>query len=66
MDSMVNHYTAGKRLRSTDAYTPGGVAGFRVPMGQVRMELQVSRRRRGKPPPREVKLGRRTGDGPRS
>lgn len=29
MDSMVNHYTAGKRLRSTDAYTPGGQAGFR-------------------------------------
>jgi uncharacterized radical SAM protein YgiQ len=29
MDSMVNHYTAGKRLRSDDAYTPGGVAGFR-------------------------------------
>ena len=29
MDSMVNHYTAGKRLRSTDAYTPGGVSGFR-------------------------------------
>lgn len=29
MDSMVNHYTAGKRLRSTDAYTPGGEAGFR-------------------------------------
>ncbi len=29
MDSMVNHYTANKRLRSTDAYTPGGVAGFR-------------------------------------
>ena len=29
MDSMVNHYTAGKRLRSTDAYTPGGAAGFR-------------------------------------
>jgi uncharacterized radical SAM protein YgiQ len=29
MDSMVNHYTAGKRLRSTDAYTPGNVAGFR-------------------------------------
>ena len=24
MDSMVNHYTANKRLRSTDAYTPGG------------------------------------------
>jgi len=29
MDSMVNHYTANKRLRSTDAYTPGGEAGFR-------------------------------------
>ncbi len=29
MDSMVNHYTAAKRLRSDDAYTPGGKAGFR-------------------------------------
>ena len=29
MDSMVNHYTAGKRLRSTDAYTAGNIAGFR-------------------------------------
>jgi uncharacterized radical SAM protein YgiQ len=29
MDSMVNHYTAGKRKRNTDAYTPGGSAGFR-------------------------------------
>ena len=29
MDSMVNHYTAFKRLRSNDAYTPGGGAGFR-------------------------------------
>ncbi len=29
MDSMVNHYTANKRLRSTDAYTPGGSAGHR-------------------------------------
>lgn len=29
MDSMVNHYTAFKRLRSDDAYTPGGQAGFR-------------------------------------
>ena len=29
MDSMVNHYTANKRLRSNDAYTPGGEAGFR-------------------------------------
>lgn len=29
MDSMVNHYTANKRLRSDDAFTPGGNAGFR-------------------------------------
>ncbi len=29
MDPMVNHYTAGKRRRSNDAYTPGGEAGFR-------------------------------------
>ena len=29
MDSMVNHYTAARRKRSTDAYTPGGEAGFR-------------------------------------
>ena len=29
MDSMVNHYTAARRLRSDDAYTPGGVSGFR-------------------------------------
>ena len=29
MDSMVNHYTANKRLRSTDAYTPGVKGGFR-------------------------------------
>ena len=29
MDSMVNHYTANKRLRSDDSYTPGGRAGYR-------------------------------------
>jgi uncharacterized radical SAM protein YgiQ len=29
MDSMVNHYTANKRRRSNDAYTPGNVSGFR-------------------------------------
>ena len=29
MDSMVNHYTAARRRRSTDAYTPGGTSGFR-------------------------------------
>ena len=29
MDSMVNHYTANRRLRHTDAYTPGGKHGMR-------------------------------------
>jgi uncharacterized radical SAM protein YgiQ len=29
LDSVVSHYTANKRLRSDDAYTPGGKAGFR-------------------------------------
>jgi len=29
MDSMINHYTAGKRMRSNDAYTPGGEKGYR-------------------------------------
>lgn len=29
MDSMVNHYTANKRKRSNDAYTPGGKQGQR-------------------------------------
>ncbi|NNE15898.1 MAG: YgiQ family radical SAM protein [Saprospiraceae bacterium] len=35
MDSMVNHYTASKRRRSTDAYTPGGKAGFRPDYASV-------------------------------
>ena len=29
MDSMVNHYTANKRLRSDDAYTPDRLSGMR-------------------------------------
>jgi uncharacterized radical SAM protein YgiQ len=29
MDSMVNRYTADKRVRNDDAYTPGGLAGGR-------------------------------------
>ncbi len=29
MDSMVNRYTADRRIRSDDAYTPGGTAGRR-------------------------------------
>ncbi|MCL2075628.1 MAG: YgiQ family radical SAM protein [Betaproteobacteria bacterium] len=29
MDSMVNHYTSERKIRSDDAYTPGGMAGRR-------------------------------------
>jgi len=29
IDSMVNHYTASKKRRSEDAYSPGGQAGLR-------------------------------------
>ena len=29
VDSMVNHYTAARKRRSTDAYSPGGAAGRR-------------------------------------
>ena len=29
MDSLINHYTADRKIRSDDAYTPGGVAGKR-------------------------------------
>ncbi|MEO3690505.1 YgiQ family radical SAM protein [Roseateles paludis] len=29
MDSMINHYTADRRIRTDDAYTPGGAAGKR-------------------------------------
>ncbi len=29
MDSMINHYTADRKIRSEDAYTPGGEAGRR-------------------------------------
>ncbi|HNW90427.1 MAG TPA: YgiQ family radical SAM protein [Bacteroidales bacterium] len=35
MDSMVNHYTAFKRRRSTDAYTPGNKSGFRPDRASV-------------------------------
>ena len=43
MDSMVNHYTANKRLRSNDAYTAGGKAGFR-PDRTVTVSSQILKR----------------------
>lgn len=35
MDSMVCIYTAGRRLRSSDMYSPGGRPGLRPPMASV-------------------------------
>ena len=35
MDSMVNHYTANKRLRSNDAYTPDGKKAHRPDYASV-------------------------------
>ncbi|MEG1621975.1 MAG: YgiQ family radical SAM protein [Alistipes sp.] len=43
MDSMVNHYTANIRLRSNDAYTPAGKAGFR-PDYAVTVYTQILKR----------------------
>lgn len=43
MDSMVNHYTANLRLRSNDAYTAGGKAGFR-PDRAVTVYTQILKR----------------------
>ncbi|MEG1700312.1 MAG: YgiQ family radical SAM protein [Alistipes sp.] len=43
MDSMVNHYTANLRLRSNDAYTPAGKAGFR-PDSAVTTYTQILKR----------------------
>lgn len=43
MDSMVNHYTANKRLRSNDTYSPGGKAGFR-PDNTVETYTQILKR----------------------
>ncbi len=36
MDSMVNHYTAQKKLRSEDAYTPAGKIGIRPDRALIR------------------------------
>lgn len=35
MDSMINHYTALRRKRSDDAYTPGGRSGYRPDMPSI-------------------------------
>ncbi len=35
MDSMINRYTADRKIRSDDAYTPGGVSGKRPDRGAL-------------------------------
>ncbi|PID82006.1 YgiQ family radical SAM protein, partial [bacterium DOLZORAL124_64_63] len=42
MDSMVNHYTSERKIRSNDSYTPGGLAGKR-PNHAVLVYAQRSR-----------------------
>ncbi|MFA5648693.1 MAG: YgiQ family radical SAM protein [Bacteroidales bacterium] len=44
MDSMVNHYTANKRLRSDDAYSAGGKSGFR-PDYAVKVYSQIIKKK---------------------
>src|ERR1017187_2141663 len=53
MDSMVNRYTAERKIRSDDAYTPGGMAGKRPD----RAELVYSRRCREAYPDTPLVIG---------
>jgi uncharacterized radical SAM protein YgiQ len=46
MDSMVNHYTASRRIRSNDAYSPGGERGLRPDRATI---PYVSRARQAQP-----------------
>ncbi len=44
MDSMVNRYTSDKRVRSDDAYTPGGAAGKRPDRSVIVYSQRLARR----------------------
>lgn len=41
MDSMVNHYTAQRKLRSDDAYSPDGKSGFRPDRATIVYAQQI-------------------------
>jgi uncharacterized radical SAM protein YgiQ len=41
VDSMVNHFTAAKKIRSSDAYTPGGLRGKRPDRALIRYGQMV-------------------------
>ena len=49
MDSMVNHYTAQKKLRSEDAYTPGGKIGIRPDRAVIRYTNLIKQISKDKP-----------------
>ncbi len=49
MDSMVNHYTANKKLRSADAYTSGGSTGKRPDRAAIRYTQKLKQLCKGVP-----------------
>lgn len=49
MDSMVNHYTSLNRLRSDDAYSPGGLAGRRPDRAAMKYVNVLQRVMKGVP-----------------
>lgn len=49
MDSMVNHYTAQKKLRSEDAYTPDGKIGVRPDRAVIRYTNLIKQFSKNKP-----------------
>ncbi len=49
MDSLVNHYTAQKKLRSEDAYTPGGKIGIRPDRAVIRYTNLIKQVSKDKP-----------------
>lgn len=49
MDGMVNLYTASKRLRSSDAYSPGGQMGLRPERGSIAYTAKIKQAYKGVP-----------------
>lgn len=49
MDGMVNLYTASKRLRSSDAYSPGGKMGRRPERGSIAYTAKLKQAYKGVP-----------------
>ncbi len=49
MDTMVNKFTAARRLRSSDAYTPGGQAGHRPDRATIPYTSRVKQAYKGVP-----------------